>query len=134
MQTITICDVNINGTKINGLFVTPAGAMAIAQPLSMKEYVYNESRGEDGKDYLLDAIHKDDTAVAVQFAVLAANSLAAMEGLVSIFHEGKPVEIAINTGGSNAVSASFLYRSISGTTSYGQGFLLFTANLIKLAK
>lgn len=117
------------GTKLDdNLYLTPSGDIAVATPLAMKEYIYNESRAEPGRDYLLgESAQLDDTSVAVQMAVIADSKSAAIgiiQGFASSFAGGKK-----SIGGSN-----FLYKSISNIQAYKDGIVLFTANLIKLAK
>lgn len=110
------------------LYLTPSGEIAVSTPLAMKEYIYNESRAEPGKDYLLgDSVQPDDTNVSVQMAVVAdskADAIGVIQGFADSFGGGK------KTIG----NSSFLYKSITNIQSFKDGIVLFTANLIKLAK
>ena len=117
------------GAKLSGnIYLTPSGEVAVGTPLAMKEYIYNESRSEAGRDYLLgDSAQYDDTNVSVQMAVMAESQDAAIseiQGFADSFD-----------GGTKTIGGhSFLYKSISGIQAYKEGIVLFTANLIKLAK
>ena len=121
MQEITLGSAVVEGS----IYLTPAGEMTIEAPLAMKEYIYNESMAADGKDYLLDNTYRDDTNVSVQMAVInAADRASALAAIASKFN-GARVEIN---------GHACLYKSISSIQPYGNNVVLFTANVIKLAK
>lgn len=120
MQQITLGSAVVEGS----IYLTPAGEMAIEAPLAMKEYIFNESLAADGKDYLLSNLHHDDTNVSVQMAVInATDRAAALAAIASYFSNA---QVTIN-------GHACLYKSISSIQPYGN-VVLFTANLIKLAK
>lgn len=124
MTTITVNKVTVGTGEA---LVTTAGAVALGQPCAMKEFISNNRRDQNGRNYLTSAMYKDDTAVSVQFAVIAngpAEAGAAMQAFAGLF------------SGATAIGSygNFLFKSIGSVTPYGNGgIVLFNANLIKLA-
>lgn len=136
MTEITVVKVSINGEELtNGIFVTPAGATALLQPLQRKELVANESRAEDGKEYLKEAMHFDDTPVSVQFALIGDDAASKMSNLASQFASASATDGSIGITASGYGGGNFIYKGTSSISSQSGGkVILANFNLIKLSR
>ena len=110
------------GDGDSGLYLTTAGYLALITPCGMKDYISNNRRDQDGRNYLLKGTHKDDTAISVQFVCLTKDVGGAMGAFTGLFNNGKG-----SIGG-----VEVLYKNVGSVSMQGDA-VVFSANLIKLA-
>lgn len=104
----------------NGLYLTQAGALALATPCGMKDYISNNRRNANGREYLTPKV--DDTAISVQFVCMAKDINTAMSTFATKFGSGKG-----EIGG-----VQLLYKNVGSISQQGDA-VVFSANFIKLA-
>lgn len=111
----------------DGLYLTQAGALALATPPAMKEYITNNVRNVAGRKYLATSAQMDDTQISVQFLVMPEGSNKTLGAVMAAFAG------MIAANGDFAIDGeTYKYKSAS-TPTESNGVFYFNANLIKLA-
>lgn len=120
MVNITVSNTE---TGVANCWLTVAGELALATPCGMKEYISNNRRDADGRNYLSASAHLDDTNISVQFVCLPTAESSAASIVESIVGQAK---------GGTLCGVSCLYKNV-GSISQSGGAVYFNVNVIKLA-